>query len=335
MTDALTYSPAEDRYEKVPYRRCGRSGLLLPAVALGGWHNFEDPEFVRRLLRRAFDLGVTHFDLANNYGANTGQPGIAEEHTGRVLAGDLKPYRDEIVVATKAGYRMQPGPYGDGGSRKYLLASLDASLRRLGLDYVDIFYHHRPDRDTPPEETMAALDAAVRQGKALYAAVSNYDAEQTRQAAALMRQLGTPLIANQSKYSMLTRRVEGGTLDACGECGLGLVSFSPLDQGLLTDKYLQDIPADSRAGKPSGTLKPERVTSELRQKLRDLSDIAAGRGQTLAELALTWVLRDERVATVVVGVSRVEQLEQNVQAARDAKPLEAEERHRITAILES
>lgn len=323
MTDNPAYTPAANRYEAMPYRYCGRSGLQLPVISLGGWFNFLDADFVRRLLMRAFDLGVTQFDLANNYGEFGGHGGLAEENTGRVLAGDLKPYRDDIIVTTKAGYRMRSGPYGDWGSRKYLLSSLDASLGRLQVDYVDIFYHHRPDPKTPLEESMGALDAAVRQGKALYAAISNYNAEQTRQAVEIMRQLGTPLIANQCNYSMLSRWVEGGALQACAESGLGMVCFSPLSRGQLTQKHLNDKPG----GRP--------IEPELRQKLYQLNEIASGRGQSLSEMALNWVLQDERVTTVVVGVSSIEQLEENVQAGQRAQPFEDEELHRIDSILKS
>ena len=297
----------------MPYRRCGRSGLLLPALSLGLWHNFGEGhpfETGRAIVRRAFDLGVTHFDLANNYGPPYGS---AEETFGRLLAKDLAPYRDELVVSTKAGYDMWPGPYGEWGSRKYLLASLDQSLARMGLDYVDIFYSHRFDPETPLEETMGALDTAVRQGKALYAGISSYSAEQTREAAAILRDLGTPLLIHQPNYSLLDRWIEPDLLDAVGELGVGCIVFSPLQQGLLTDRYLEGIPEGSRA--THGPYFPhERLTDELRGTLRALNEIAAARGQSLAQLALAWTLRDPRVTSTLVGASSVEQLEQNVAA---------------------
>jgi L-glyceraldehyde 3-phosphate reductase len=296
------------RYERQPYNRSGRSGLKLPAVSLGLWHNFGDNrpiENSRAILRRAFDLGVTHFDLANNYGVPYGS---AERNFGRVLREDFAPYRDELIISTKAGYDMWPGPYGDRGSRKYLLASLDQSLQRMGLDYVDIFYSHRPDPETPLEETMGALDRAVRSGKALYAGISNYSAEQTAQAAQIMRGLGTPLLIHQPSYSMINRWIEGGLLDALEEAGMGCIVFSPLAQGVLTDRYLDGVPADSRAA-TSRFLSPERVDREL---ARDLNEIAAGRGQTLAQMALSWTLRDPRVTSVLIGASSVKQLEDNV-----------------------
>src|SRR4051812_17070596 len=280
------------------YRRCGRSGLQLPAISLGLWQNFghETPlETSRAIVRRAFDLGITHFDLANNYGPPYGS---AEENFGRLLAADLAPFRDEVVISTKAGYDMWPGPYGEWGSRKYLLASLDQSLRRMGLDYVDIFYSHRFDADTPLEETMGALDAAVRQGKALYVGISSYDAEQTRAAAAILRDLGTPLLIHQPSYSMLNRWIEPDLLDTLGELGVGCIAFSPLSQGLLTDKYLDGAPAQSRASRR--TPSPETV-----ERLRALNEIAARRGQTLAQLAIAWALRDPRMTSILVGASSV------------------------------
>ena len=309
--------PASDRYDQIPYRRCGRSGLLLPAISLGLWHNFgtvDVYETGRAILLRAFDLGVTHFDLANNYGP---VPGSAEETFGRVLARDLAGYRDELIISSKAGYRMWPGPYGEWGSRKYLLASLDQSLGRMGLDYVDIFYSHRPDPDTPVEETVLALDQAVRQGKALYAGLSNYSAEQTRAAAAFARELRLPLVIHQPKYSMFERTPEQGLLDVLEEEGIGAIAFSPLAQGLLTDRYLRDIPADSRAAKEHGFLKAEAITEERRAQIRALNEIATGRGQTLAQLALAWVLRKPAVTSALIGASRVEQLEQNLAALRN------------------
>jgi L-glyceraldehyde 3-phosphate reductase len=308
----------------MPYRRCGRSGLLLPAVSLGLWHNFGsvDPfENARAMVLRAFDLGVTHFDLANNYGP---EPGSAEETFGRILRDDLRGHRDELIVSSKAGYRMWPGPYGEWGSRKYLLASLDQSLRRMGLDYVDVFYSHRPDPDTPLEETMLALDQAVRQGKALYVGLSNYDAEQTRAAAAILRELRTPLVIHQPKYSMLVREPEQSLFGVLGDEGVGCIVFSPLAQGLLTDKYLAGIPADSRAAKPHGALQADAVTPERRAQLRALNDVAAERGQTLAQLALAWVLRHEVVTSALIGASRVAQVDDAV-AALDRLPLAADE----------
>ncbi len=309
----MAYVAADDRYSTMPYRRTGRSGLLLPMVSLGLWHNFgadRDPETSRGIVRRAFDLGVTHFDLANNYGP---PPGSAEETFGRLLATDLAPYRDELIVSTKAGWDMWPGPYGDLGSRKYLLASLDQSLRRMGLDYVDVFYSHRYDPDTPLEETLGALDSAVRQGKALYAGISSYPADQTRTAYAILRELGTPLLIHQPSYSMLDRWIEPDLLDAIGELEIGCIVFSPLAQGLLTDRYLEGIPAGSRATE-GRFLSPDRVTDEHRERLRALAAIAELRGQTIAQLALAWTLRDPRVTSTLVGASSVEQLEQNVGA---------------------
>jgi L-glyceraldehyde 3-phosphate reductase len=295
------------------YRRSGRSGLDLPVVSLGLWHNFGgvDPlERSRAIVRRAFDLGITHFDLANNYGPPYGS---AEETFGKLLRDDLGPYRDELVISTKAGYDMWPGPYGEWGSRKYLLASLDQSLRRLGLDYVDIFYSHRLDPSTPLEETLGALDTAVRQGKALYAGISSYTAEHTRQAAAIMRGLGTPLLIHQPSYSMINRWIEGGLLDVLEEEGIGCIAFSPLGQGLLTDKYLEGIPAGSRASRES-SFSPDLIDDEALAKVRALNGIAAGRGQSLAQLAIAWVLRDERVTSALIGASSVEQLEANIAA---------------------
>jgi L-glyceraldehyde 3-phosphate reductase len=309
----MTYIPADDRYERMPYRRCGRSGLLLPAVSLGLWHNFghERPlETGRAILRRAFDLGVTHFDLANNYGPPYGS---AEENFGRILAADFGPFRDELIISTKAGWDMWPGPYGDLGSRKYLLASLDQSLGRMGLDYVDIFYSHRFDPETPLEETMGALDTAVRHGKALYVGISSYSAAKTAEAYAILREVGTPLVINQPSYSMLNRWIEEGLLDTLGELGVGCIVFSPLAQGMLTDKYLEGIPEGSRATQHS-TLSPDLITDETREKMRALNEIAARRGQSLAQLAVAWTLRDPRVTSALVGASSVEQLEANVGA---------------------
>ncbi|MEU6798326.1 L-glyceraldehyde 3-phosphate reductase [Nonomuraea wenchangensis] len=304
----MSYRADERRYERQPYNRSGRSGLRLPAVSLGLWHNFGDDRPVensRAILRRAFDLGVTHFDLANNYGVPYGS---AERTFGRILREDFLPYRDELVISTKAGYDMWPGPYGEWGSRKYLLASLDQSLGRMGLDYVDIFYSHRPDPDTPLEETMGALDRAVRSGKALYAGISNYSPEQTAQAARIMRELGTPLLIHQPSYSMINRWIEDGLLDTLEEAGMGCIVFSPLAQGVLTDRYLKGVPADSRAA-TSRFLTPDRIDRDL---ARDLDEIARGRGQTLAQMALSWTLRDPRVTSVLIGASSVGQLEDNV-----------------------
>jgi L-glyceraldehyde 3-phosphate reductase len=305
--------PADDRYDRMQYRRCGRSGLKLPAISLGLWWNFghDRPlDSSRAIVRRAFDLGITHFDLANNYGPPYGS---AEENFGRLLQLDLAAYRDELVVSTKAGYDMWPGPYGEWGSRKYLLASLDQSLARMGLDYVDIFYSHRVDPETPLEETMGALDAAVRQGKAIYVGISSYSAEKTREAASILRDLGTPLLIHQPSYSMLNRWIEDGLLDALGELGVGCIGFSPLAQGMLTDRYLDGIPEGSRASRPT-SLSPDLLTEEALDKIRALREIATARGQTLAQLALAWTLRDERITSTLVGASSVEQLEMNVAA---------------------
>jgi L-glyceraldehyde 3-phosphate reductase len=309
----MTYVPAPDRYDSMLYRRTGRSGLLLPAISLGFWWNFghDRPlDTSRAIVRRAFDLGITHFDLANNYGPPYGS---AEENFGRLLRSDLRPYRDELVITTKAGYDMWPGPYGDHGSRKYLLASLDQSLERMGLDYVDIFYSHRFDPDTPLEETMGALDTAVRQGKALYAGISSYSAEKTREAAAILRELGTPLLIHQPSYSMLNRWIEPDLLGALGELGVGCIVFSPLAQGMLTDKYLHGIPEGSRASRPT-SLSPNLITDEALGKIRALNEIAARRGQSLAQMALAWALRDERVTSALIGASSVKQLEDNIAA---------------------
>ena len=313
------------------YHRCGRSGLLLPAVSLGLWHNFGDdapPARSRAIVRRAFDLGITHFDLANNYGPPYGS---AERTFGRLLREDLRPYRDELVISTKAGYDMWPGPYGEWGSRKYLLASLDQSLGRLGLDYVDVFYSHRPDPETPLEETMGALDSAVRQGKALYAGISSYPAEQTRDAARILDALGTPLLVHQPSYSLLDRWIEPDLLDAVGALGVGCVVFSPLAQGLLTDRYLDGIPAGSRAAR-GASLPRERVSEETLARVRALGEVAARRGQTLAQTALAWTLRDPRVTSAIVGASSVEQLEANV-AALDRLGFSPEELAEIDGVL--
>jgi L-glyceraldehyde 3-phosphate reductase len=310
----MTYVAADDRYSKIPYRRCGRSGIMLPEISLGLWQNFGDGkplEDQRAVLRRAFDLGVTHFDLANNYGPPYGS---AEINFGRIMREDFRPYRDELIISTKAGYDMWPGPYGDHGSRKYLLASLDQSLRRMGLDYVDIFYSHRFDPDTPLEETMGALDTAVRSGRALYAGISSYSAERTLDAISILRRLGTPLLIHQPSYSMLNRWIEGGLLDVLGREGVGCIAFSPLAQGVLTGKYLGGMPTGSRATQ-HGSLSADQISERILAHVRALGEIAAARGQSLAQLALSWALRDERVTSVLVGASSVAQLEENLAAA--------------------
>jgi L-glyceraldehyde 3-phosphate reductase len=330
-TDAPPYNASADRYDGMAYRRSGRSGLKLPLLSLGFWHNFGDGSArgtQRAIMRRAFDMGVTHFDLANNYGP---PPGSAEANAGRILRADFGPYRDELIVSTKAGYDMWPGPYGEFGSRKYVLASLDRSLARLGLDYVDIFYSHRLDRETPLEETMGALDTAVRQGKALYAGISNYPPAETLEAAAILRDLGTPLLIHQVSYSLLEREPEDGLLDALGQVGAGCIAYSPLAQGQLTDRYLNGIPAGSRATH-SPFLGAAEIDANL-PRVRRLSEVAARRGQTLAQMALAWVLRDPRMTSAIVGASSVEQLEQNVGALRrlDFEPGELAEIDRCLA----
>ena len=309
----MPYRAADDRYDRMPYNRCGGSGIVLPAISLGLWQNFGGVnayETGREIVRRAFDLGVTHFDLANNYGPPYGS---AEESFGRMLRDDLRPYRDELIISTKAGYDMWPGPYGEGGSRKYLLASLDQSLARLGIDYVDVFYSHRFDPATPLEETMGALDSAVRQGKALYVGISSYSAEQTRAAAAVLRGLGTPLLIHQPSYSLLNRWIEPDLLGALEELGVGCITFSPLAQGVLTDRYLSGIPEGSRASR-DGSLPREAITEETIERVRALDLIAAGRRQSLAQTALAWTLRDPRVTSTLVGASSVAQLERNLAA---------------------
>jgi L-glyceraldehyde 3-phosphate reductase len=309
----VAYVPGDDRYQQMRYRRSGRSGLQLPSISLGLWQNFgyDRPlETSRAIVRRAFDLGITHFDLANNYGPPYGS---AEANFGLLMKQDLVPYRDELIVSSKAGYDMWPGPYGEWGSRKYLLASLDQSLRRMGLDYVDIFYSHRFDPDTPLEETMGALDTAVRQGKALYVGISSYSAAKTREAHAILQELGTPFVIHQPSYSMLNRWIEPELLDALGELGIGCIVFSPLAQGMLTDKYLDGIPQGSRASR-EGSLSPDLINEQSLAKIRGLNEIAGRRGQTLAQLALAWTLRDPRVTSALVGASSVEQLEANVAA---------------------
>jgi L-glyceraldehyde 3-phosphate reductase len=329
----MPYAAAATRYDTPSFfARCGRSGLLLPRLSLGLWHNFGgvDPfENGRAIVRRAFDLGVTHFDLANNYGP---PPGSAEENFGRLLALDLAPYRDELIISTKAGYRMHPGPYGDWGSRKYLLSSLDASLKRMGLDYVDIFYHHRPDPNTPLEESMGALAHAVRSGKALYVGVSNYDAPTTARAAQILRDLGVPALIHQPCYNMFNRWIEPALLDVLEQEGMGCIPFSPLAQGLLTNRYLAGIPDDARAAKAHGFLKSDRITPEVLAKVQKLGALAQERGQSLAQLALAWVLRDPRVTTALIGASKISQLEDCVGAAANTH-FGSEELARIDAIL--
>lgn len=304
----MRYTADKDRYKKTTYNRCGNSGLLLPAVSLGLWHNFghvDDYDTAREVIFTAFDQGITHFDLANNYGP---PPGSAEENFGKILRNDLSAYRDEMVISTKAGYLMWEGPYGEWGSRKYLLASLDQSLKRMGIDYVDIFYSHRFDPDTPLEETMGALATAVHQGKALYVGISNYDAETTQMAADILKSMGTPCLIHQPKYSMLERWVEKGLLDVLEKNGIGCIAYSPLAQGLLTNKYLHGVPEDSRAAKPHGFLQKSAITDELVRMLRKLNNMAQDRGQTLAQMALSWVLKDPRVTSVLVGARNKEQL---------------------------
>ncbi len=308
----MTYSPSPTRYDAMRYNRCGKSGLKLPAISLGLWHNFGGVDILencRHMLRHAFDLGITHFDLANNYGPPYGS---AEETFGQIFKKDFKPYRDELVISSKAGWDMWPGPYGDFGSRKYLIASLDQSLKRMGLDYVDIFYHHRPDPDTPLEETMGALDYIVRSGRALYAGISMYPPELTRQAAKILRKLGTPCLIHQPNYSLFDRWVEDGLLDVLAEEGIGCIVFSPLDQGVLTDRYLKGIPPDSRAGKPDTFLAREDITKEKIDRVRKLNELARKRGQTMAQMALAWVLRKPAVTSALIGASKVTQVEDAV-----------------------
>lgn len=326
------YTPDEKRYEKIPYRRCGKSGLLLPAISLGLWHNFGNItplETQQALLRTAFDNGITHFDIANNYGPPYGE---AERNFGILYARDWKPLRDEIIVSSKAGYDMWPGPYGDHGSRKYLMASIDQSLKRTGLDYFDIFYHHRPDPDTPIEETMGALYDIVKSGKALYVGISNYNAEQTRVAAETLESMGMHLLIHQPNYSMLNRSIEQGLTDVLEEKGVGCIAFGPLAGGRLTDRYLNGIPADSRAGHDPRYLRPEYITDELLDKVRALNEIAKKRGQTMAQMALAWTLRLPQVTTALIGASRPQQIVENVQAL-DNLAFTDEELQAIEAIL--
>ncbi|MDD5508768.1 MAG: L-glyceraldehyde 3-phosphate reductase [Bacteroidales bacterium] len=319
-----TYIASEGRYSQMEYRRCGRSGLLLPAISLGMWHNFggvDDFENSRKIMLEAFDRGITHFDLANNYGPPLGS---AEETFGRILKQDLHPYRDELIISTKAGYYMWPGPYGEWGSRKYLVASLDQSLKRMGLDYVDIFYHHRPDPHTPLDETLAALDHIVRSGKALYAGISNYKNEGTIQSAEILRKLGTPCLIHQPVYNMFKRTVEKELLQTLHKLGIGCIAFSPLAQGLLTDRYLNGIPKGSRASKPHGFLRPHQITPEVIEKVQKLNAIASQRGQSLAQMALAWILRQEAMTSVLVGASSVEQLRNNLGALNNLEFTEEE-----------
>ena len=326
------YLANEQRYDTMQYRRCGRSGIRLPAISLGLWHNFggvDTFENGRAMLRRAFDLGITHFDLANNYGP---PPGSAERNFGEILRLDFAAHRDELIISTKAGWDMWPGPYGNWGSRKYLLASLDQSLKRMGLEYVDIFYSHRPDPETPVEETMAALDQAVRSGKALYAGISSYNPAETAAAVKILRQLGTPCLIHQPRYSMLDRWVEDGLLDVLGQEGVGAIAFCPMAQGLLTDRYLRGIPSGSRASKPHGFLKKDDIDEHRLARVRNLNVLAAERGQSLAQMALAWVLRDGRMTSALIGASHVEQIEQNVAALANPS-FTAEELAGIDAIV--
>lgn len=321
------YLPVADRYSQMKYRRCGKSGLVLPEISLGLWHNFghnADLTLGRKILRRAFDLGICHFDLANNYGPPFGS---AEENFGRILQKDFLPYRDELIISSKAGWDMWPGPYGNYGSKKYLVASCDQSLKRMGIDYVDIFYHHRPDPDTPLEETMGALDLLVRQGKALYVGISQYNAEDTTRAIEILKNLGTPMLIHQPRYSMIDRWVEDGLLDVLGEKGIGSIAFSPLEQGMLTDKYLKGIPEDSRAAKDGRYLKPDQIRGEKLEMIKKLNQIALKRGQSLAQMAIAWLLKDSRITSVLIGVSKPDQLDDNVAAVSNSlfQPSELEE----------
>ena len=328
----MLYIVSKNRYSSMRYNRCGKSGLLLPAVSLGLWHNFgsvDDFENAREIIHAAFDAGITHFDLANNYGP---EPGSAEKNFGKILKQDMKSYRDEMIISTKAGYLMWEGPYGEWGSRKYLLASLDQSLQRMSLEYVDIFYSHRPDPDTPLEETMGALDHAVKQGKALYAGISNYPAPLARKAAELLEQMGTPCLIHQPRYSMLDRWVEDGLLDVLENKGMGCIAFSPLAQGMLTDKYLKGIPADSRAANPHGFLQKSAITSDRIGQLTQLNELAVERGQSLAQMALAWVLNEPRVTSVLVGARNVEQLNDSLKCM-DSPVFTGEEIKIIDALL--
>jgi len=328
----MTYVPSADRYKNMQYRRCGKSGILLPAVSLGLWHNFghvDVMENYRKILHLAFDSGITHFDLANNYGP---PPGSAETNFGKLLKEDFSAYRDELIISTKAGYNMWEGPYGEWGSKKYLVSSLDQSLKRMGLDYVDIFYHHRPDPDTPLEETMGALDLIVRQGKALYVGISNYQADEADKAIKILKQLGTPCLIHQPKYSMFERWVEGGLLDVLEAEGVGCIPFSPLAQGMLTNKYLHGIPEDSRAAKASGFLQTSQITPERLEEIKQLNELAKQRGQSLAQMALSWILKDPRVTSVLIGASKPEQLADSLKCL-DNIVFSAEELAKIEEIL--
>lgn len=313
------YKPEENRYEKMQYRRCGKSGIDLPLLSIGLWHNFgdnDDFDTAAKILRTAFDNGITHFDLANNYGPPYGS---AEKNFGKIFKRDFKKYRDELIISTKAGWDMWPGPYGNYGSRKYLISSLDQSLKRMKLDYVDIFYHHRPDPNTPLEETMGALDKIVRQGKALYVGISQYNAEDTKKAAKILKSQGTPFLIHQPRYNMMDRWVEDGLLDALTETGIGSIVFSPLEQGILTSKYLKGIPKDSRAATEGSYLDASRISPELITKIQGLNEIAEKRGQSLAQMAIAWLLKDERVTSVLIGVSKVSQLKDNIEALNNLK----------------
>jgi L-glyceraldehyde 3-phosphate reductase len=328
----MSYLPSDNRYSAMKYNRCGKSGLKLPAISLGLWHNFggvDKFENARAMVRRAFDLGITHFDLANNYGP---PPGSAEENFGRILKTDLQGYRDELIISTKAGYKMWEGPYGDWGSKKYLISSLDQSLKRMGLEYVDIFYSHRPDPDTPIEETMAALDLVVRQGKALYVGISSYNYEQTKKASKILKELGTPCLIHQPSYSMFNRWIEGELQNLFREEGIGSIAFCPLSQGLLTNKYLSGIPVDSRAASATGFLKADHVTQDKVNKVIKLNEIASARGQSMAQMALAWVLREGRVTSALIGASRPSQIDENVKAL-DNLEFTAEELQNIENIL--
>lgn len=330
----LPYQPASDRYSQMKFRYCGKSGLQLPEISLGLWHNFghnADLTLGRKILRRAFDLGICHFDLANNYGPPFGS---AEENFGRILKKDFLPYRDELLISSKAGWDMWPGPYGNFGSRKYLIASCDQSLKRMGVDYVDIFYHHRPDPNTPLEETMGALDQLVRQGKALYVGISQYSPEDTAKAYDILKSLGTPLLIHQPRYSMIDRWVENGLMDVLGQKGVGSIAFSPLEQGMLTDKYLKGIPADSRAAKDGRYLKPESLAPEKLEMISKLNEIAMKRGQTLAQMAIAWLLKDPRITSVLIGVSKPEQLDDNVTSVQNST-FTSEEITQIKTILKA
>lgn len=310
----MSYTPNNDRYQQMQFRRSGKSGLQLPLISLGFWHNFgdvDDASVYKKIIYKAFDSGITHFDFANNYGP---PPGSAEKNVGEIIKKDFKGYRDELIISSKAGYLMWPGPYGEWGSRKYLLSSLDQSLKRLQVDYVDIFYSHRFDPNTPLEETMGALASAVQQGKALYVGISSYDAEQTTKAANILKSMGTPCLIHQPKYSMLDRWVEPELMDVLAQKGMGCIAFSPLAQGLLTDKYLKEIPADSRAAKSHGALQPKQITKDVLSKIKKLNDIASARKQSLAQMAIAWLLKDERVTSVLVGASNVAQLEDNLKS---------------------